>query len=79
MKFSKNGYYKATPKTLRKLGDSLLAASTFITGYAFMEGYSTWAIVSLVIGVVGKFLTNFFSVEEKEEEDVKGDSEGTEN
>lgn len=64
MGFGLKDYQKPTPKKLRRLGDSLLAASTFITTYSFMENYNKIAIASLVIGVIGKFLTNFFSTED---------------
>lgn len=56
----RKNYYKPTPKKLRVLGDSLLAVSTFITTFALYSEYTTVAIVSLCVGVVGKFLTNFF-------------------
>jgi len=68
MKFSGKGYYKATPRNLRKLGDSLLATSLFVSGYGAMEGNTVIIMASLITGVVGKFLTNFFSVEPKEDD-----------
>lgn len=54
-------YYKPTPVKWRKIGDSLLAASTFIAGSGILTGDKTVAIIALCVGVVGKFLTNFFS------------------
>jgi hypothetical protein len=57
------GYSKPTPKKMRKLGDALLGASTTITGYAIMTDHDWLALVSLGLGVIGKFLTNFFSDE----------------
>lgn len=55
-------YASPTPKKWRKLGDALLAVSTTITGYAIADDWSKWASLSaLVLGVLGKFLTNFFS------------------
>ena len=54
-------YYKPTPKKYRQLGDALLGVSTFITAAAITNNYPTIAIVSLIIGSAGKFLTNFFS------------------
>lgn len=60
----KKHYYGPTPKRWRKLGDALLGVSTTITGYAIMEDYKWIAFSALILGVVGKFLTNFFSDEE---------------
>jgi len=54
------GYYRNTPIFWRKLGDGLLGASTAITGYAISAGNNTLAYIALAIGVIGKFLTNFF-------------------
>jgi hypothetical protein len=56
----KQNYYKPTPIKWRKLGDALLGVSTTITGFAIYEEAKWVAITALVLGVVGKFLTNFF-------------------
>ena len=58
--------YKApTPTKWRKLGDALLAVSTFLATFTLVEGYSKWiALGTLVTGVLGKFITNFFAVEQ---------------
>jgi hypothetical protein len=56
-------YAAPTPKKWRKLGDALLAVSTTITGFAIYEDAKWVAITALVLGSVGKFLTNFFSEE----------------
>ena len=53
-------YFKPTPKKWRIFGDSLLAVSTFISGYAALQGHEIVMIIGLSIGVIGKFLTNFF-------------------
>lgn len=57
----KKDYYSPTPKKWRKLGDALLAASTAITGFAMYEDIKWLAITALITGVVGKFLSNFFT------------------
>ena len=57
----KDKYYAPTPVKWRKLGDSLLGVSTTITGFAIYEEIKWIAITALVLGVIGKFLTNFFS------------------
>lgn len=62
MKKIKN-YYKPTPIKWRKLGDALLGASTTITGFAIYNEVKWIAYVALSIGVIGKFLSNFFTEE----------------
>lgn len=57
----KQNYYSPTPKKWRKLGDALLGVSTTITGFAIYEEAKWVAITALVLGVIGKFLTNFFA------------------
>ena len=54
-------YFKPTPVLFRKIGDALLGVSTFITGYGIASDHDWVAYTALFIGVVGKFLTNFFS------------------
>lgn len=58
-------YYSPTPKKWRKLGDSLLAVSTMVTTYAIAEEMKTLSLIALGIGVIGKFLTNFFTEDDK--------------
>lgn len=54
-------YHSPTPKKLRQLGDALLSVGTTITASAIYADYKWLAISALIITVVGKFLTNFFS------------------
>ena len=61
MKFSWKGYYEPTPKLLRKIGDTLLAISSFASATSTINDDKDLAIAFLVIGVVGKILTNFFT------------------
>jgi len=68
MKFDLNGYYKPTPKNFRKLGDTLLGMSQFLTGYAVVMDEKWLALVCILIGTIGKGMTNFF-VEETEIQD----------
>ena len=68
----KKNYWSPTPKKWRKIGDALLAAST-ITSLGGMWQFENlkeiftldqirWLIVSpMILGVIGKFLTNFFT------------------
>jgi hypothetical protein len=68
MKFDLNGYYKPTPKNFRKLGDTLLGMSQFLTGYAVVMDEKWLAFICIAIGTIGKGMTNFF-VEETEIQD----------
>ncbi len=60
-------YYAPTPKKWRKIGDALLGASTTITGFAIYNEVKWIAYTALVIGVIGKFLTNLFTDETQTE------------
>jgi hypothetical protein len=57
----KKKYYSPTPAKWRRLGDALLGISTTITGFAIYEETKWIAFTALGIGVVGKFLSNFFT------------------
>lgn len=80
-KFKKitSSYWKPTPKRWRKIGDSLLAvASVLAIGGLwqfdnlkdiFTAGEIKIMIVSsIALGVIGKFLTNFFKEDTTESE-----------
>lgn len=54
-------YYSPTPKKWRKLGDALLGVSSTITGYSIYNDMKEVAIAALLLGVIGKFLSNFFT------------------
>ncbi len=61
----KNNYWAPTSKRMRKLGDSLLAVSTTIATYAIADDWAKWVQISaLMLGVIGKFLSNFFTEDE---------------
>ena len=60
LKFGISHYAKPTPKRLRRLGDGLLLVSTIMTNEMIIDK-PAMASISLICGVVGKFLTNFFS------------------
>lgn len=62
LKFGIAEYSKPTPKKLRRLGDGLLIASSLITNELMITNPAI-ASISLIIGTIGKFLTNFFSAE----------------
>ena len=61
MKFSLKGYFEPVPVLARKIGDALLASSSFIVTYSIINNYKSIAVTALIMGIVGKFLTNFFN------------------
>lgn len=63
LKFSWKDYFKPTPKRIRIFGDSLAAAGTFGAGIAVLNGHPIVGTVILIISVVGKFISNFFTEE----------------
>jgi hypothetical protein len=62
LKFGLGQYNKPTPKKLRRLGDGLLLVSTIVTEETMVDEPAL-ASIALICGVIGKFLTNFFSAE----------------
>lgn len=58
-------YSMPTPKKLKRFGDALLGVSTTITGFSLYNDMKEVAIIALIIGSVGKFITNFFAPEEE--------------
>jgi len=60
IKFGLGEYSKPTPKKLRRLGDGLLLVSSIVTEETMVDKPAL-ASVALICGVIGKFLTNFFS------------------
>ena len=59
----KQKYWSPTPKTWRKIGDALLGVSTMIIPAMLMN--HLWIGITLfAIGIIGKFLTNFYTEEE---------------
>jgi hypothetical protein len=48
---------------MRILGDSLAAAGTFGASIVILNGHPLVGTIIMVIGVVGKFISNFFSDE----------------
>lgn len=65
MKNPLKNYYKPTPAKWRKIGDALLAVSLFASPYEIIQNDHRLAIALIAIGVLGKFLTNFFAEDQK--------------
>ena len=79
MKEMMKHYWKPTPKKWRRFGDGLLAGSTVLAvgglwqfdtlKNIFTSGELKGLIItSIVLGVIGKFLSNFFKEESSENE-----------
>jgi uncharacterized protein (DUF2062 family) len=80
-KFKKitSSYWKPTPKKWRRIGDSLLAVASVLAIGGLWQfdnlkdiftpfEIKAMIVSSIVLGVVGKFLTNFFKEETPENE-----------
>ena len=65
MAFGFKHYFQPTPKRIRIFGDSLAAASLFVSGFAISTGHDKMALFVSIVGWAGKFLSNFFSHETK--------------
>lgn len=74
-----SNYWKPTPKKWRRIGDSLLASATVLSIGGLWQfdnlkdiftpiELKAMIISSILLGVVGKFLTNFFKEDDKIEE-----------
>lgn len=63
MKIGLKYYFSPTPKRLMVLGDSLAAAGTFGAGIVILNGHPVAGTIIMVIAVIGKFISNFFTDE----------------
>ena len=66
VKFKWKKYYEPTPKNIRRLADSILAATTFGSGYAMMMEKPLVGYTIIALGVLAKFASNFFMDEPDE-------------
>lgn len=80
-------YYKPTPVKWRKLGDALLACAGLVGGGGILayeqlkDLYTPHQLkimigVSLVVGIAGKFLTNFFTDEQTKQSSTDNNNTG---
>jgi hypothetical protein len=61
MKFGWKHYFEPTPKRVRIFGDSLAAAGTFGAAISVLNGHPVAGTTILVVSVIGKFISNFFT------------------
>lgn len=66
MKFGIKHYWHPTPKSVRKVADSISAGALAVSSYAFMTDYKMVAYIVLACAFVGKFLSNLFADEPQE-------------
>ena len=60
MKFDINGYYKPTPSGIRKVGDIMQYGAQIATGASIVNDKPELGLVVMIIGAIGKILSNFF-------------------
>jgi ABC-type Mn2+/Zn2+ transport system permease subunit len=68
MKFGIKSYFAPTPKRMRILGDSLAASGTFGASIAVLNGHPIAGTTIMIVAVVGKFISNFFTNTEPKKE-----------
>jgi hypothetical protein len=61
LKFGWKYYFSPTPKRLRVFGDSLAVAGTFGATVAILNGHPIAGTIIMVVAVIGKFISNFFT------------------
>lgn len=60
--FNLKNYWSPTPKFYRAIGDALLSIGTMVSAYNIVMDDKFIALFCLIGGVIGKFLTNFFTI-----------------
>ena len=69
-KFSMKSYWAPTPNKMRKIGDSMLGVFSVTSMSSMIMDDKKLAITSLILGVVGKVLSNFFTEEPTNNETI---------
>lgn len=64
MKFKWSGYWKPTPKKIRKIADAIVAATTFSGSATVLNGHPLAGTIIFVLGFVAKATSNFFEEDE---------------
>lgn len=61
MKLTWKGYWKPTPKNVRKVADSILAGATLAATYSVVNEHEKLAVAVMVVSVIAKILSNFLT------------------
>ena len=61
VKFGFQHITKPTPKLYLRVGNSLLAVSTFISGYAFFNSHEILGWIGVGTGALGTLITRMFT------------------
>lgn len=64
MKFKWSGYWKPTPKKIRKIADAIVAAATFSGSIVVLNSHPLAGTIIFVLGFVAKVVSNFFQEDE---------------
>lgn len=64
MKFGLQHYWAPTPKSIRKIADSILAASVTIASFAAFSEHTKLATGVMIVAAIAKFISNFFTDEQ---------------
>lgn len=64
LKFGWNGYWKPTPKSVRKISDSVVSACVFAGGMTTLNGKPILGTIIFITGFIAKILSNFFRDDE---------------
>lgn len=60
MKFDFTGFYEPTPSKMRKIGDVMQYGSQVFAGTQIVDGDPKLGLIVMIIGAIGKVLSNFF-------------------
>lgn len=64
MKFGWKQYWKPTPSVIRKIADAVISVTTLVGSFVTIEKNPVTGTIVMVVGVVAKIISNFFSEEE---------------
>ena len=59
MKLSWKGYWKPTPKNIRKAADSLLGAATLASTFSYVYDHPKLGLIVMIVAVATKIISNF--------------------
>ena len=60
MTFDISGYYKPTPAGVRKVGDIMQYGAQVAAGASIVNEKPEIGLIVMIVGAVGKILSNFF-------------------